>query len=159
MAKLRSASRRISTTGSGWRHSQKIAAIRATIATEKKKTMKLLSNQSKVWPRSRTTSRLAKPRATRKMPSPSIRSLPSFRAASTSRVNSGGSDTSRLVRISDRMPMGILIKKIQRQLQLSVIHPPRGGPMTDPPEFTREVEAARKDGKLRIDGLGIFLVA
>jgi MFS transporter, DHA2 family, multidrug resistance protein len=29
----------------------------------------------------------------------------------------------------------------------------------DPPEFTREVEAARKSGKLRIDGLGIFLVA
>src|SRR5246500_4239105 len=31
--------------------------------------------------------------------------------------------------------------------------------VSDPPEFTREVEAARKDGKLRIDGLGIFLVA
>jgi DHA2 family multidrug resistance protein len=31
--------------------------------------------------------------------------------------------------------------------------------ISDPPEFTREVEAARKDGKLRIDGLGIFLVA
>ena len=31
--------------------------------------------------------------------------------------------------------------------------------VSDPPEFTREVEAARKDGRLRIDGLGIFLVA
>ncbi|HXN51922.1 MAG TPA: DHA2 family efflux MFS transporter permease subunit [Candidatus Acidoferrum sp.] len=31
--------------------------------------------------------------------------------------------------------------------------------VSDPPEFTREVEAARKGGKLRIDGLGIFLVA
>src|ERR1700741_5039576 len=31
--------------------------------------------------------------------------------------------------------------------------------VSDPPEFTREVKAARKDGKLRIDGLGIFLVA
>ena len=31
--------------------------------------------------------------------------------------------------------------------------------VSDPPEFTREVEAARKSGKLRIDGLGIFLVA
>jgi MFS transporter, DHA2 family, multidrug resistance protein len=31
--------------------------------------------------------------------------------------------------------------------------------ISDPPEFTREVEAARKGGKLRIDGLGIFLVA
>src|ERR1700704_3220326 len=31
--------------------------------------------------------------------------------------------------------------------------------VSDPPEFTREVESARKDGKLRIDGLGIFLVA
>jgi MFS transporter, DHA2 family, multidrug resistance protein len=31
--------------------------------------------------------------------------------------------------------------------------------VSDPPEFKREVEAARKDGKLRVDGLGIFLVA
>ena len=31
--------------------------------------------------------------------------------------------------------------------------------VSDPPEFTREVEAARCGGKLRIDGLGIFLVA
>jgi DHA2 family multidrug resistance protein len=31
--------------------------------------------------------------------------------------------------------------------------------VSDPPEFTREVEAARKDGRLRVDGLGIFLVA
>ena len=31
--------------------------------------------------------------------------------------------------------------------------------VSDPPEFTREVQAARKDGRLQIDGLGIFLVA
>src|SRR5882672_3810076 len=31
--------------------------------------------------------------------------------------------------------------------------------VSDPPEFTREVEAARRGGKLKIDGLGIFLVA
>src|SRR6267154_4541096 len=31
--------------------------------------------------------------------------------------------------------------------------------VSDPPEFTREVEAARKGGRLRIDGLGIVLVA
>ncbi len=31
--------------------------------------------------------------------------------------------------------------------------------VSDPPEFKREVETARKDGKLRVDGLGIFLVA
>src|SRR5216683_2320334 len=31
--------------------------------------------------------------------------------------------------------------------------------VSDPPEFTREVEAARKGGRLKIDGLGIFLVA
>ncbi len=31
--------------------------------------------------------------------------------------------------------------------------------VSDPPEFSREVEAARKGGRLRIDGLGIFLVA
>src|SRR5216684_783775 len=76
MAKFRSASRRISTTGSGWRHSQNAAAIRATSAIEKNKTMKPLSNQSSVCPRSRTTSRHAKPAATRTIPSPSIRSLP-----------------------------------------------------------------------------------
>jgi DHA2 family multidrug resistance protein len=31
--------------------------------------------------------------------------------------------------------------------------------VSDPPEFTREVEAVRKGDRLRIDGLGIFLVA
>jgi DHA2 family multidrug resistance protein len=31
--------------------------------------------------------------------------------------------------------------------------------VSDPPEFTREVQAARKDGKLKVDGLGIVLVA
>ena len=31
--------------------------------------------------------------------------------------------------------------------------------VSDPAEFTREVQAARKDGRLRIDGLGIFLIA
>jgi DHA2 family multidrug resistance protein len=31
--------------------------------------------------------------------------------------------------------------------------------VSDPPEFTREVQAARRDGKLKIDGLGIVLVA
>jgi len=31
--------------------------------------------------------------------------------------------------------------------------------VSDPPEFTREVETARKDGRLRIDGLGILLIA
>jgi DHA2 family multidrug resistance protein len=31
--------------------------------------------------------------------------------------------------------------------------------VSDPPEFAREFEAARKDGRLRIDGLGIFLIA
>src|SRR5471032_1280450 len=31
--------------------------------------------------------------------------------------------------------------------------------LSDPPEFTREVEAARRDGKLRIDVWGIFSVA
>jgi hypothetical protein len=129
MAKLRSASSRISTTGSGWRHSQMAAAIRAKTATEKKRTMKRLSSQSSVCPRSRTTSRHAKPRATRKIPRPSIRSLPLFRAASTSRVNSGGSNTSRLVKIRETIPIGMLIKKIQRQLQLSVIQPPSGGPI------------------------------
>jgi MFS transporter, DHA2 family, multidrug resistance protein len=31
--------------------------------------------------------------------------------------------------------------------------------VSDPPEFTKEVEAARRGGKLKIDGLGILLVA
>ena len=31
--------------------------------------------------------------------------------------------------------------------------------VSDPPEFKREVEYARKDGRLRVDGLGILLVA
>lgn len=31
--------------------------------------------------------------------------------------------------------------------------------VSDPPEFTREVQSARPDGRLRIDGLGIFLIA
>src|SRR6202047_2648622 len=31
--------------------------------------------------------------------------------------------------------------------------------ISDPPELTREVQAARKGGKLRIDGFGIFLIA
>jgi len=31
--------------------------------------------------------------------------------------------------------------------------------LSDPPEFTREVEAARRNGKLKIDGWGIFSVA
>src|SRR6201987_2527843 len=31
--------------------------------------------------------------------------------------------------------------------------------VSDPPEFTRQVQAARRDGKLKIDGLGIVLVA
>jgi MFS transporter, DHA2 family, multidrug resistance protein len=31
--------------------------------------------------------------------------------------------------------------------------------LSDPPEFTKEVQAARKAGKLKIDGLGIFSVA
>src|ERR1700746_641564 len=31
--------------------------------------------------------------------------------------------------------------------------------VSDPPEFTREVVAARKDGRLRMDGLGIVLMA
>src|SRR6516165_4513313 len=31
--------------------------------------------------------------------------------------------------------------------------------VSDPPEFTREVAAARREGRLRVDALGIFLVA
>src|ERR1700751_595762 len=45
------------------------------------------------------------------------------------------------------IPIGILSMLLTNRL------------VSDPPEFTREVEAAKKDGKLKIDGLGIFLVA
>lgn len=31
--------------------------------------------------------------------------------------------------------------------------------VSDPPEFTREIQYARREGRLKIDGLGIFLVA
>jgi MFS transporter, DHA2 family, multidrug resistance protein len=45
------------------------------------------------------------------------------------------------------IPIGIISLLLTRRL------------VSDPPEFTREVEAARKGGKLKIDGLGIVLVA
>src|SRR6266436_2932672 len=45
------------------------------------------------------------------------------------------------------IPIGILSLILTKRL------------VSDPPEFTREVESARKGGRLRIDGLGIFLVA
>jgi MFS transporter, DHA2 family, multidrug resistance protein len=45
------------------------------------------------------------------------------------------------------IPIGIISLLLTRRL------------VSDPPEFTREVEEARKGGKLKIDGLGIFLVA
>jgi MFS transporter, DHA2 family, multidrug resistance protein len=45
------------------------------------------------------------------------------------------------------IPMGILSMILTSRL------------LSDPPEFAREVEAARKDGKLKIDGWGIFSVA
>src|ERR1700756_4847668 len=44
------------------------------------------------------------------------------------------------------IPIGILSRVLTNRL------------VSDPPEFTREVQAARKGGRLRIDGLGIFLV-
>src|SRR5579864_508135 len=45
-----------------------------------------------------------------------------------SSFNQGGSSTSREVRNSDKIPTGMLMKKIQCQLKLSVIHPPSVGP-------------------------------
>src|SRR5215831_5418656 len=45
------------------------------------------------------------------------------------------------------IPIGIVSLILTRRL------------VSDPPEFTREVEAARKGGRLRIDALGIFLIA
>src|SRR5271155_3006375 len=47
----------------------------------------------------------------------------------TTLVNFGGSDTSRFVSMSEMTPIGMLIKKTQRQEKLSVIHPPSGGPI------------------------------
>src|SRR5208283_5329088 len=45
------------------------------------------------------------------------------------RLKYGGSWIRRDVSRIERMPTGMLIKKIQRQLKLSVIHPPRVGPI------------------------------
>jgi MFS transporter, DHA2 family, multidrug resistance protein len=45
------------------------------------------------------------------------------------------------------IPIGILSLILTKRL------------VSDPPEFTRQVEAARRAGKLKIDGLGIVLVA
>ncbi len=45
------------------------------------------------------------------------------------------------------IPIGILSLILTKRL------------VSDPPEFTRQVQAARRDGKLKIDGLGIVLVA
>jgi DHA2 family multidrug resistance protein len=45
------------------------------------------------------------------------------------------------------VPIGILSLVLTKRL------------VSDPPEFTRQVEAARQAGKLKIDGLGILLVA
>ncbi len=45
------------------------------------------------------------------------------------------------------IPIGILSLILTKRL------------VSDPPEFTRQVRAARRDGKLKIDGLGIVLVA
>ncbi|HLB88568.1 MAG TPA: DHA2 family efflux MFS transporter permease subunit [Terriglobales bacterium] len=45
------------------------------------------------------------------------------------------------------IPIGILSLILTKRL------------VSDPPEFTRQVQAARRDGKLKIDGLGIVLIA
>src|SRR5260370_2979959 len=45
------------------------------------------------------------------------------------------------------MPIGILSLVLTKRL------------VSDPPEFIRQVEAARRAGKLKFDGLGILLVA
>src|SRR5258708_3473598 len=45
------------------------------------------------------------------------------------------------------IPIGILSLILTKRL------------VSDPPEFTRQVEAARRDGRLKIDSLGIVLVA
>src|SRR3989449_8193492 len=45
------------------------------------------------------------------------------------------------------IPIGILTLILTKRL------------VSDPPEFTRQVQAARRDGKLKIDGLGIVLIA
>ena len=49
----------------------------------------------------------------------------------------GGSSTMRMTRKKAMMPTGMLMKKIQRQEKLSVIHPPRVGPMEGARTATR----------------------
>src|SRR6185295_18785591 len=55
-------------------------------------------------------------------------SFPARLASSTSCLNSGGSESRRLVRINEKIPMGMLIRNTHRHEKLSVIHPPSGGP-------------------------------
>jgi len=105
---------------------RRLAEISATSATEKNKTMKPLSNQSSVCPRSRTTSRHAKPRATRTIPRPSMRSLPPFRQFDFTReLGRVGNEPVR--QVSGQNSDGNFDKEDPAPTPVSVITPPSGG--------------------------------
>src|SRR5580704_17666290 len=118
------------------------------MATAKNTTIKLLSNQSSVCPRSSTTSRQANAIATDTIPHTSIFSRPAFRAASTSRVNSGGSFSNRLVRISETIPIGIWMKKIHRLLHR---RQSSAAPSLQNPKKNQQSQARRKPAQQRTD--------
>ena len=87
-------------------------------------TMKCEPNQSSRWPLSSTTCRAPKPSASSPRPMKSTRNVLLLFF-----FMYGGSVISRLVSSMEMMPTGILMKKIQRQLKLSVIQPPSVGPI------------------------------
>jgi len=91
--------------------------------SRKKATMAGEPNQSDSWPLSRKTCRAPKASTTKAKPMASTR-MGFFGACSL-----GGSWMSRWVSRRDTRPTGTFMKKIQRQEKLSVIQPPRVGPM------------------------------
>ena len=115
-AKLRRVNILRSTMGLSTCSSQNTNDTSATAATMLKPMMNDELNQSSSWPLSSTTSRQPRPVATR--PRPAQSTGPDRPRAAT---RCGGSVTKRLVSSSETRPTGTLMKKIQRQLKLSVM--------------------------------------
>src|ERR1700722_777595 len=86
--------------------------------------MKCDPNESSRCPLSSTTCSVPSPSASNPSPTKSTRKVLLFFC-----FIYGGSVINILVSSSEMIPTGILMKKIQRQLKLSVIHPPSVGPI------------------------------
>src|ERR1019366_9598888 len=118
-AKLRFFSNFNSSTGCGVRHSWNTSVTSATAAMMPNVVMKPDPNQSSCWPLSRITCRHPMPRTISDRPMESI-----LMPAPLNFLSHGGSSTTVEVKNNESNPTGTLIRKIQRQLQLSVIQPP-----------------------------------